>query len=92
MVAQVQPFNSLQAMGLSALAAARQSGVNPLVPAAPNSSGAVTGKMIPSQSIAIGVTTVNLVGHGREVLYTCFWYRILLALGLSALALRKLIG
>jgi lactate permease len=68
------------------VAAAHQIGVNPILLAATNSSGAVTGKMISPQNIAVGVTTVGLVGHEGEVLRTTFWHSILLAAGLSALA------
>ena len=68
------------------VAVAHQIGVNPILLAATNSSGAVTGKMISPQNIAVGVTTVGLVGHEGEVLRTTFWYSILLALGLSVLA------
>jgi len=68
------------------VAAAHQIGVNPILLAATNSSGAVTGKMISPQNIAVGVTTVGLVGHEGEVLRTTFWHSILLAAGLSVLA------
>jgi lactate permease len=68
------------------VAAAHQIGVNPVLLAATNSSGAVTGKMISPQNIAVGVTTVGLVGHEGEVLRTTFWHSILLALGISVLA------
>jgi lactate permease len=68
------------------VAAAHQIGVNPILLAATNSSGAVTGKMISPQNIAVGVTTVGLVGHEGEVLRSTFWHSILLAFGLSLLA------
>lgn len=68
------------------VAAAHQIGVNPVLLAATNSSGAVTGKMISPQNIAVGVTTVGLIGQEGHVLRTTFWHSILLALGLSALA------
>ncbi len=68
------------------VAAAHQIGVNPILLAATNSSGAVTGKMISPQNIAVGVTTVGLIGHEGEVLRSTFWYSILMALGLSILA------
>lgn len=68
------------------VAAAHQIGVSPVLLAATNSSGAVTGKMISPQNIAVGVTTVGLTGHEGEVLRSTFWHSILLALGLSALA------
>ncbi|MGO9273184.1 MAG: L-lactate permease [Terriglobia bacterium] len=68
------------------VAAAHQIGVNPILLAATNSSGAVTGKMISPQNIAVGVTTVGLVGQEGDVLRTTFWHSILLAAGLSVLA------
>ncbi len=68
------------------VAVAHQIGVNPILLAATNSSGAVTGKMISPQNIAVGVTTVGLIGKEGEVLRSTIWYSILLALGLSVLA------
>lgn len=68
------------------VATARQIGVSPILLAATNSSGAVTGKMISPQNIAVGVTTVGLVGKEGEVLRSTFWHSILLASGLSGLA------
>jgi L-lactate permease len=68
------------------VAAAHQIGVNPILLAATNSSGAVTGKMISPQNIAVGVTTVGLVGHEGEVLRSTFGHSLLLALILSLLA------
>jgi lactate permease len=68
------------------VAAAHRIGVSPILLAATNSSGAVTGKMISPQNIAVGVTTVGLIGHEGEVLRSTFWYSILLALSLSLLA------
>lgn len=74
------------------VAAAHRIGVSPLLLAATNSSGAVMGKMISPQNIAIGVTTVGLVGKEGEVLRTTFWHSILLAAILSALALAQAHG
>jgi lactate permease len=68
------------------VAAAHQIGVSPILLAATNSSGAVTGKMISPQNIAIGVTTVGLVGKEGEVLRTTFWHSMVLAVFLSAIA------
>lgn len=45
------------------VAAGHQLGFSPVLLAAPNSSGAVTGKMISPQNIAVGVTTVGLAGQ-----------------------------
>lgn len=68
------------------VAAAHQIGVSPVLLAATNSSGAVTGKMISPQNIAVGVTTVGLIGQEGNVLRSTFWHSILLAAGLSLLA------
>lgn len=68
------------------VAAAHQIGVNPVLLAATNSSGAVCGKMISPQNIAVGVTTVGMVGEEGRVLRTTFWHSILFALALSLLA------
>jgi len=68
------------------VAAAHKIGVNPLLLAATNSSGAVTGKMISPQNIAIGVTTVGLVGREGEVLRSTIWHSLVLASFLSILA------
>ena len=51
-----------------------------------NSSGAVTGKMISPQNIAVGVTTVGLVGKEGEVLREIFWHSVAFAVILSLLA------
>jgi lactate permease len=68
------------------VAAAHQLGLNPVLLAATNSSGAVTGKMISPQNIAVGVTTVGLVGQEGNVVRSTFWHSLLLAGGLSVLA------
>lgn len=70
------------------VAAAHQLHLNPILLAATNSSGAVTGKMISPQNIAVGVTTVGLIGQEGRILRVTFWHSILLAaiLGLLALA------
>lgn len=68
------------------VAAAHQLGLNPVLLAATNSSGAVTGKMISPQNIAVGVTTVGLIGHEGNVLRTTVWHSLLLAAALSVLA------
>jgi lactate permease len=68
--------------------AAHQLHLSPVLLAATNSSGAVAGKMISPQNIAIGVTTVGLVGHEGKMLRGAFWHSILLTalLGVVALA------
>jgi lactate permease len=48
--------------------------------------------MISPQNIAVGVTTVGLVGHEGEILRSTFWHSILLALGLSLLAFAQAHG
>ncbi len=68
------------------VAAAHQIGVNPVLLAATNSSGAVTGKMISPQNIAVGVTTVGLIGQEGHVMRSTFWHSIILATFLSLLA------
>lgn len=70
------------------VAAAHQLHLNPVLLAATNSSGAVAGKMISPQNIAVGVTTVGLIGQEGSVLRSTFWHSIALAamLGLLALA------
>ena len=69
------------------VAAAHQLHLNPLLLAATNSSGAVAGKMISPQNIAVGVTTVGLVGQEGKVLHSTFWHSVLFAglLGLIAM-------
>jgi lactate permease len=69
------------------VAAAHQLHLNPLLLAATNSSGAVAGKMISPQNIAVGVTTVGLIGQEGKVLHSTFWHSLLFAglLGLIAL-------
>ena len=68
------------------VAAAHQIGVNPILLAATNTSGAVTGKMISPQNIAVGVTTLGLVGHEGDVVRSTLGHSLLLALLLSLIA------
>jgi len=68
------------------VAAAHQIGVNPILLAATNSSGAVTGKMISPQNIAVGVTTVGLVGHEGDVVRSTLLHSLFLALLLCLIA------
>jgi len=67
------------------VAVGRQIGVSPILLAATNASGGVLGKMISPQNIAVGVTTVGLIGQEGEILRRTFWHSVLLPLGLSAL-------
>jgi lactate permease len=70
------------------VAAAHQLHLSPVLLAATNSSGAVAGKMISPQNIAVGVTTVGLIGQEGKILRATFWHSVLLTalLGLVALA------
>ena len=68
------------------VAAAHQLHLSPVLLAATNSSGAVAGKMISPQNIAIGVTTVGLIGQEGSILRATFWHSILLAAILSLVA------
>jgi L-lactate transport len=63
---------------------AHQLNISPVLLAATNSSGAVAGKMISPQNIAIGVTTVGLIAQEGKVLRSTFWHSIILA-GLVAI-------
>jgi L-lactate permease/O-methyltransferase domain len=68
------------------VAAAHQLHLSPVLLAATNSSGAVAGKMISPQNIAVGVTTVSLIGQEGKILRATFWHNILLAAILSLVA------
>jgi lactate permease len=70
------------------VAAAYNLHLSQILMAATNSSGAVTGKMISPQNIAVGVTTVGLIGQEGTILRRTFWHSVLLAgvLGILALA------
>lgn len=61
------------------VAAAHQLQMNPILLAATNSSGAVMGKMISPQNIAVGVSTVGLIGEEGKVLHSSFWHSVILA-------------
>jgi lactate permease len=68
------------------VAAAHQLHLNPVLLAATNSSGAVTGKMISPQNIAVGVTTVGLAGEEGKILQSSFWHSVVLAAVIGLLA------
>ena len=68
------------------VAAGHQLGISPVLLAATNSSGAVTGKMISPQNIAVGVTTVGLAGNEGGILREVFWHSVVFAAVLSLLA------
>jgi len=61
------------------VAAAHQLHLSPVLMAATNSSGAVAGKMISPQNIAVGVTTVGLIGQEGKVLRSSFWHSVIFA-------------
>jgi L-lactate transport len=65
---------------------AHQLHISPILLASTNSSGAVAGKMISPQNIAIGVTTVGLVAQEGKVLRSTFWHSVILAGLMSLLA------
>jgi lactate permease len=68
------------------VAAGHQLGISPVLLASTNSSGAVTGKMISPQNIAVGVTTVGLAGKEGGILRQIFWHSVAFAAFLSLLA------
>ena len=68
------------------VAAAQQLHLSPVLLAATNSSGGVISKMISPQNIAVGVTTVGLVGQEGRILRATFWPSVLLAAFLGLLS------
>ena len=74
------------------VAAAHQIGVSPILLAATNTSGAVAGKMISPQNIAVGVTTVGLVGQEGDVVRSTIGHSVLMALLISLIALAQAYG
>ena len=68
------------------VAAAHQLHLSPVLLAATNSSGAVAGKMISPQNIAVGVTTVGLIGQEGKVLHSTFWHSVLMAAVIGLIA------
>ncbi|WP_263354874.1 L-lactate permease [Acidicapsa acidisoli] len=68
------------------VAAAHQLHLNPILLAVTNSSGAVAGKMVSPQNIAVGVITVGLIGQEGKILRSAFWHSILLAAVISLIA------
>ena len=68
------------------VAAAHQLHLNPLLLAATNCSGAGAGKMISPQNIAIGVTTVGLIGQEGKILHDTFWHSVGFAAFLGLIA------
>jgi lactate permease len=68
------------------VAAAHQLHLSPVLMAATNSSGAVAGKMISPQNIAVGVTTVGLIAQEGKVLRSSFWHSVVFATLVGVLA------
>ena len=68
------------------VAAAHQLDLNPILLAATNSSGAVAGKMISPQNIAIGVSTVGLIGQEGGIMRSTFWHSVMLAAMIGMIA------
>jgi lactate permease len=70
------------------VAAAHQLHLDPVLLASTNSAGAVAGKMISPQNIAVGVTTVGLIGQEGKILHGTFWHSVFFAalIGLVAYA------
>ncbi len=66
-------FGSLQKI------TAEQTGINPLLMAAANSSGGVMGKMVDAQSIVVASTATNWYGHEGSILRYVFFHSIALA-------------
>jgi lactate permease len=66
-------FGSLQTI------TAKQTGVDPTLMAAANSSGGVMGKMVDAQSIVVASTATNYYGHEGQILRYVFFHSIALA-------------
>ncbi|MGV3774953.1 MAG: L-lactate permease [Verrucomicrobiales bacterium] len=66
-------FGSLQKI------TAEQTGIDPVLMAAANSSGGVMGKMVDAQSIVVASTATNYYGKEGEILRYVFWHSIVLA-------------
>jgi len=66
-------FGSLQTI------TAKQTGINPVLMAAANSSGGVMGKMVDAQSIVVASTATNWYGHEDKILRYVFFHSIALA-------------
>lgn len=73
-------FGNLQTL------AAHRLHLDPVLLAATNSSGGVISKMISPQNIAVGVSTLGLVGQEGNILRRTFWPGVLLAALLGFLA------
>lgn len=71
------------------VAAAHQLHLSPILLAATNTCGAVAGKLVSPQNIAVGVTTVGLIGQEGKVLRSAFGHSLLLATLISLIALAQ---
>ena len=74
-------FGSLQKI------TAEQTGLNPILMVAANSSGGVMGKMIDAQSIVVASTATNWYGHEGSILRYVFFHSIALATLMGLLVL-----
>jgi lactate permease len=74
-------FGSLQTI------TAQQTGVDPTLMAAANSSGGVMGKMIDAQSIVVASTATNFFGHEGDILRFVFFHSLVLACLVGVLVL-----
>jgi lactate permease len=74
-------FGSLQRI------TSEQTGVNPVLMAAANSSGGVMGKMVDAQSIVVASTATNWYGHEGSILRFVFIHSIVLACFVGLLVL-----
>ena len=72
--------NSL--FGALQVAAAKNSGLSPVLMAPANSSGGVMGKMISPQNLAIGAAAVGLAGKEGEIFRRVFGWSVVLLLAM----------
>ena len=75
--------NSL--FGALQVAAAKDSGLSPVLMAAANSSGGVMGKMISPQNLAIGAAAVGLAGKEGEIFRRVFGWSVVLLLAMCVI-------
>jgi lactate permease len=75
--------NSL--FGALQVAAAKNSGLSPVLMAAANSSGGVMGKMISPQNLAIGAAAVGLAGKEGEIFRRVFGWSVVLLLAMCVI-------
>jgi lactate permease len=74
-------FGSLQKI------TSEQTGINPVLMAAANSSGGVMGKMVDAQSIVVASTATNWFGHEGRILRYVFFHSVALAVLMALLVL-----